>query len=65
MSAHPFTAEMDGYHCDTCGSAYHCPRCEDGCGDQGHSARDADGFFATCQDKERLTRLIESMRSKP
>ena len=46
----------NGYHCATCGGSYHCPHCSDSCSMMGHQARDADGFFATCQDPERAAR---------
>jgi len=55
MSRHAFASE-NGHHCAVCGSAQHCPHCEDGCGPQGHTAKDEGGWFFTCVETERTDR---------
>lgn len=57
MRGEPHEFAGNEYHCTTCGSAYHCGGCNTGSGSQGHTMKDDDGFFFSCQEPERAEKV--------
>lgn len=44
--------------CEVCMASYHCAKCEDASGSQGHYVGDDDGWYFSCQEPERWQRQI-------
>lgn len=58
------TDSHDHYHCGTCGASYHCAKCEEGTGMYGHYTTDDDGGFFSCEDPERMKRMMKKWTEK-
>ena len=55
---HDFVQEKQHYGCDICGCRYHCSACNNGSGMMGHSTKDVNGSFFSCQEPERARQAV-------
>lgn len=56
---HEFESGDEWGRCKVCGSQYHCAQCGGPTSSYGHSSRDDDGYFFSCQEPERHKRKME------